>query len=260
MMMSTGSPASKLGALLVASTLLVALVNSMECAPDTKAVSEREAEEAVIGRLQEAHAAQGEVQQDESYQRVYEAFTKLVQNVSNNSLGNARRLVSRLNQLVGGTEPAVDGAKPVAPVVEQVKRQQPQPQQQSSEEQRTEQILQRLDQVNKQTDQNTLRQLQDDVNRLVGTLSESYLRNVRRVIERVNRTIGSSSQQLKPPASNSEPVLHQSGDRFEQGNPDGVRQPGFPGWDELIVAVDRMQKSLANFVRSSTKLITAGRR
>lgn len=257
--MVTSSTRSKLGAILLASTLLAGLVHPMVCgAPETSAHEAQEAQEAVIGRLQEARAAQSEVQQEESYQRVYEAFTKLVQNVSNNSLGNARRLVSRLNQLVGGAAESSSPA-PVAPVVvEPIKRQQ---QQQSSEEQRTEQILQRLDQVNKQTDQNTLRQLQDDVNRLVGTLSESYLRNIRRVIERVNRTIGTSSQPLTPPATNGAAgALHQSGDRFDQGSPDGVRQPGFPGWDELIVAVDRMQKSLANFVRSSTKLITAGRR
>jgi pyruvate/2-oxoglutarate dehydrogenase complex dihydrolipoamide acyltransferase (E2) component len=251
-------------AILLASALLAGLVHATSGAPmESQSPADREAaQEAVIGSLQAARAAQSEPQQEESYQRVYEAFTRLVQSVSNNSLGNARRLVTRLNQLVGGTESAASGpAKPAsattataapAPAAEPAKRQQ---QQQSSEEQKTEQILQRLDQVNKQTDQNTLRQLQEDVDRLVGSLSDSYLRNVRRVIERVNKTLGGSSSA----APNQAGVLHQSGDRYDQLGPDGTRQPGFPGWDELIVAVDRMQKSLANFVRSSTKLITAGR-
>lgn len=189
-------------------------------------------------------AAQAAPQEEESYQRVYEAFTKLLGNVSNNSLSNARRLVSRLNQLVGGTgtKPAVEEPAP-SQTQQVVKREQ-------TNEEKTQQILDRLDNVNKNTDQNTLRLLNEDVNKLVSTLNESYLRNLRRVIERVNKVVGQPSVSI-PPES-----LHQSGDRLDDNT--GIRQPGFPGWDELIVAVDRMQKSLANFVRSSTKLITAG--
>lgn len=215
-----------------------------------QANSEDVGEQQVVGAVLQAAQAQAEAsqpaQQEESYQKVYEAFTKLMQNVGNNSLGNARRLVSRLNQLVGGqqaevTAPTAAAAKPVVP--RPVMKEQPQ-----SVDEKTEQILTRLDNVNKDTDQHTLRQLNDDVNRLVTTLSDSYLRNIRRVIERVNKTIGTSSS--------SSGALHQSGDRLtEDGQPKG---PGFPGWDEFIVAVDRMQKSLANFVRSSTRLITSG--
>lgn len=198
---------------------------------------EAEVEKAIL-------AAQAAPQEEESYQRVYEAFTKLLGNVSNNSLSNARRLVSRLNQLVGG-----NGNKPSTEEPAPSQQQQVAKREQTNEE-KTQQILDRLDKVNKDTDQNTLRQLNDDVNRLVTTLNDSYLRNLRRVIERVNKVVGQPSVSVPP-----EP-LHQSGDRLDGDNP--VRQPGFPGWDELIVAVDRMQKSLANFVRSSTKLITAG--
>lgn len=199
----------------------------------------KDEETLVLGALQ---AAQAEPQQEESYQRVYEAFTKLMQNVSNNSLGNARRLVSRLNQLVGGqtTAPGSQEQKPA----KEINREQ-------NVDEKTEQILNRLDNVNKDTDQHTLRQLNEDVNRLVGTLSESYLRNIRRVIERVNKTLGSTST-----SGSSSGVLHQSGDRLEDNQFN--KTPGFPGWDEFIVAVDRMQKSLANFVRSSTRLVTSG--
>lgn len=229
--------------------LVAALSHSASC----QTADERQ----VVGAIQHAAGAQTAEHQEESYQRVYEAFTKLLQNVSNNSLGNARRLVSRLNQLVGSGSPQAASKEQPAASKPAERELQPQPQPQSSDE-KTEQILNRLDQVNKNTDQHTLRQLQEDVNRLVGTLSESYLRNVRRVIERVNKTIGSSEgaagATLRPPGG----ALHQSGDRYGEAS-DGHRQPGFPGWDELITAVDRMQKSLASFVRSSTKLITAGR-
>lgn len=191
---------------------------------------------------------QQQQQQDESYQRIYEAFTKLMDNMSNNSLGNARRLVSRLNQLVGGADQVPAGSQQAQKAV-----QQPALKPVQTVDERTEQILDRLDKVNGQTDQHTLRQLNDDVSRLISTLSDSYLRNIRRVIERVNRVVGQPEQ---PTASSkqSSDVLHQSGDPQDQG----IRQPGFPGWDEFIVAMDRMQKSLANFVRSSTKLITSG--
>lgn len=211
------------------------------------------AEQQVLGALQAAQEPQQQQQQqsEESYQRVYEAFSKLIQNVSNNSLGNARRLVSRLNQLVGsagsGSVQAEASARPVAALPTATKEQ--------NADEKTEQILNRLDQVNKDTDQHTLRQLQEDVNRLVGTLSDSYLRNIRRLIERVDRVVGRpSGEQRVGPASK----LHQAGDRLQES--EANRQPGFPGWDELLVAVDRMQKNLAGFVRSSTKLITAGRR
>lgn len=199
------------------------------------------AESQVVGALQAAAAADRAPggQQEESYQRVYEAFTKLVSSMSNNSLGNARRLVSRLNQLVGGAEQQ-----------RQTLANQDRQQQQQSVDEKTEQILQRLDQVSGSTDQHTLRQLQDDVNKLVDSLGDSYLRNIRRLIERVDRAVGRPSGQLHH---------HQAGDRFQEGS-ESARLPGFPGWDELITAVDRMQKSLASFVRSSTKLITSGRR
>lgn len=193
---------------------------------------------------QQAAAPGDQQQQEESYQRIYETFSKLVQNVSNNSLNNARRLVSRLQQLVGTPSESV-AATP---------------------DEKTEQILKRLDTVTKDTDQNTLTQLNDDVGRLVGSLNESYLRNIRRVIERVNKMVGTSSPLTVPPSPPQQPqqlnnkqqptvVLHQNGDRLDDP---GTRGPGFPGWDELIVSVDRIQKSLAHFVRSSTRLITSG--
>lgn len=227
--------------------VLLAASSAMASGP-----TELEAERQVLGALQAAQAAP---QQEESYQRVYEAFTKLVANVGYNSLGNARRLVSRLNQLVGG--PSSEAAGPSKQMAQSNQQRvltswSASQQQQQDDEAKTEQILDRLDKVNKETDQHSLRQLNDDINRLVGTLNESYLRNLRRVIERVNKTLGSSAVSQPPPA-----LHHQQGDRLGE---EPVRQPGFPGWDEFIVAVDRMQKSLANFVRSSTRLITSGRR
>lgn len=223
-----------------------------------------------------ASAAAGEPdKQEESYQRVYEAFTKLMENVSNNSLGNVRRLVSRLNQLVGGSggEPTPSAGQVVAPVAASGGSGASQKQLgnggsrqpiASSEEEKTEQILTRLDSVTKNTDQNTLRQLNEDVSKLVGTLSDSYLRNIRRVIERVNRVVGRPALEqpkTSPSVLNGSQEPLAASDRQSGSNPDDPnRQPGFPGWDELIVAVDRVQKSLASFVRSSTKLITSGRR
>lgn len=225
-----------------------------------------------------------EAQQEESYQRVYEAFSKLMQNMSQNSLVNVRRLVSRLNQLVG--TPTTGGANNEASKQQQEQIGKEQQSQVSNKEQqtsgskpsksvaeqnmddKTEQILNRLDKVNKTTDQNTLHQLNEDVSRLIGTLNDSYLRNIRRVIERVNRVVGqpaisgaataTTNQQLSNSDSNpNSNVLHQADLPDRIGDPHD-RVPGFPGWDELIVAVDRMQKSLATFVRSSTRLITSG--
>ena len=203
-------------------------------------------------------SAQAAPQQEESYQRVYEAFTKLMQNVSNNSLGNVRRLVSRLNSLVGGPG-AAGGAQQPQP---QAQPQPPSPTaaaagpkeqaREQSIDEKTEQILNRLDKVNRDTDQHTLSQLNDDISKLIGTLNESYLRNIRRLIERVNKVVGQPSG---GPGQQAAGALHQSGDRLDDQN---AKLPGFPGWDELIVAVDRMQKSLAHFVRSSTRLVTSG--
>lgn len=207
-----------------------------------KPASAVEVESAVL-----AAQAVPEAQQEESYQRVYEAFTKLMENVSNNSLGNVRRLVSRLNTLVGGqTASKPEPAKPAA-----------EPQRDLSVDERTEQILNRLDRVSKETDQHSLRQLNDDINRLVGTLNESYLRNIRRVIERVNKVVGQpaiTAPDAKEPAAKPVSALHQSGAYV--GDDPKNKVPGFPGWDELLVAMDQMQKSLAQVVRSSTRLIT----
>lgn len=209
--------------------------------------AEQEVERAVLD------AARAAPQQDgESYQRVYEAFTKLMQNTANSSLGNVRRLVSRLNQLVGTPSQEQPAQPQPQPAQQQqlAQKEQAKRQQQSADE-NTEQILNRLDKVNKDTDQNTLRQLNDDVTRLISTLNDSYLRNIRRVIERVNKVVGQPEASEKPAGS----ALHQSGDRLDDLH---QKQPGFPGWDEFIVAVDRMQKSFAHFVRSSTRLVTSG--
>lgn len=269
-----------LSAAVLLATGTAAAAASQEKAP--KLAADRGAgdvEAAILQATAAAAAGAPQQQAEESYQRVYEAFTKLMDNVSNNSLGNVRRLVSRLNQLVGGPT----GQPAPAAIAESTtssnangngKREQ---QSLSEEEKRTEQILNRLDGVNKSTDQHTLSQLNEDVSRLVGTLSDSYLRNIRRVIERVNRVVGRPALVAPPAAvaaaakpaasasaSASASVLHHEPAESRQnmnGNEDDPnRQPGFPGWDELIVAVDRVQKSLASFVRSSTKLITAGRR
>lgn len=194
------------------------------------------ANEPEVGVERALAAAQAAPQQEESYQRVYDAFSRLLASLGNNSLANARRLVSRLNQLVGSSAGAGGGVAPGEAGRPQ------------SIDERTEQILNRLDKVTKDTDQNTLRTLNEDVGRLVGTLNDSYLRNIRRVIERVNKMVGDNSTR---PAD----AHHQSADRLN--DPDS-KLPGFPGWDEFIVAVDRMQKSLANFVRSSTRLVTSG--
>lgn len=111
---------------------------------------------------------------------------------------------------------------------------------------------------------NVLHQLNEDVNKLIGTMNDSYLRNIRRVIERVNRVVGrpaisenqpTTDEQKLPSNSN---MLHQADLPDRLGGDPHDRVPGFPGWDELIVAVDRMQKSFATFVRSSTRLITSG--
>lgn len=170
-----------------------------------------------------------EEQQEESYQRVYEAFDRLMQTVSHNSIGNMKRLVKRLNSLVG----------------------QPADTKQLGVEETTEQVLSKLDQMSKEKNQHTLSQLNEDVGRLIGSINESYLRNIRRVFERVNRLLGERASTGAKRGDERE-----SDDRLEE--PNGGRLPGFPGWDELIVAVDRMQKSLAQFVRSSTKLVTSG--
>lgn len=207
--------------------------------------------EAAAAATSAAAAAGGGEQQEESYQRVYEAFTKLMQNTAQSSLSNVRRLVSRLNTLVG--TPTAD-------------KQQQRPAEKSVEE-KTEQILDRLDTLNRDTDPHTLQKLNEDVSKLIGTLNDSYLRNIRRVIERVNKVVGQPSaptkeeeQQAtvgvsKKPTNKPTSALLMDDDRLV--DQDG-RLPGFPGFDELIVAMDRMQKSLAHFVRSSTRLITAG--
>lgn len=211
-------------ALLVTSALLVSASEQSPIEPS------REVESAVLAAADGAHLTQ---QQDESYQRVYDAFTKLMQNMSNNSLGSVRRLVARINKLVGGPSASAS----------------------SEQDEKTEQILNRLDKVNRDTDQHTIKQLNEDISRLIGTLNESYLRNIRRVVERVNRVVGQPQLSSDSSATKKHQEQHQSPDRLEDPN---VRLPGFPGMDELIVAMDRVQKSLAHFVRSSTRLITSG--
>lgn len=203
---------------------------------------EGNAEAALVGSLQAAaHAPE----QEESYQRVYEAFTRLVSSVSNNSLGNARRLVSRLNQLVGGTEPQVKPQQTNQRVSAE-----------TSEEQRTEQILQRLDQVNKQTDQNTLRQLQEDVNRLVGSLNESYLRNIRRVIERVNKTIGTNSTGALPLTPPAQMQYRANNDK----NRDKQRKPDFSGFEGFLGVMEHIRDSFYKTFSSSHYLLMMGKR
>lgn len=206
--------------------------------------------------LSAAQAAPTDAQQEESLQRVYEAFRRLSGNLQHNSLGNFRRLVQRLNQLVGpsGNQPA----QPVAPVTIATTTTGSPPGSTSQKqitvdanEEHANQVIKKLEQAAAANDQHTIRALGDDVNRLIETMNDSYLRNIRRVVERVNRLIGRPSGDSVAPANS----LHQSGDRLQ--DPD-KRQPGFPGWDELIVAVDRMQKSLASFVRTSTQLVTSG--
>lgn len=192
-----------------------------------------EVERAVLAA---ASPQQQQAQSTESYQGIYDAFSKLMQNVSNNSLGNVRRLVQRLNNLVA------------PPPASQIVVVTPGPQRQQTMDEKTEQILNRLDNVTKSTDQHTLSKLNEDVSQLIGTMNESYLRNIRRVIERVNKVVGQPQQQQQ--------VSHQ---QSADGLDDPNQKPGFPGWDEFIVAMDRMQKSLAHFVRSSTRLITSGR-
>lgn len=245
------------------------------------AQQESEGEALRLERVLESVRAAPEPQNEESYQRVYEAFSRLMQNMSQNNLSNVRRLVSRLNNLVGTPQKQpqeqVGSNKPNKEQVTNATAQQLKSGQQnssnksagseSSMEEKTEQILNRLDGVNKNTDQNTLQQLNEDVSRLIGTLNESYLRNIRRVIERVNKVVGqpeatssSSSSSSSSPGSSvpsAGSTLHQP-DMPDRLNDPHDRVPGFPGWDELIVAVDRMQKSLATFVRSSTRLITSG--
>lgn len=218
--------------------LLACVVVALISAAVPKCSSEQSIKD-VEKAVYDAQAAP-EQQQEESYQQVYEAFTKLMQNVSNNSMSSFRRLVSRLNQLVGTPtqQPLPTESKEKQAICDQ------------SIEEKTEQILTRLDQVNKNTDQNTMSQLNDDVNKLVSNLNNSYLRNIRRVIERVNKVVGQPSE-TSPPLNK----FHQQGDRLDDVN---NRLPGFPGWDEFMVAMDRMQKSLAHFVRSSTRLITSG--
>lgn len=221
---------------MIKSMVILSLLGLVVLAAQAAKSSEAEVEEVIL------EASRAAPQQDgESYQRVYEAFTKLMQNTANNSLGNVRRLVSRLNQLVGTPATATTDA-----TVVQTEQKQQQTRGQQTVEENTEQILNRLDKVNKETDPHTLRQLNDDVSKLISTLNDSYLRNIRRVVERVNRVVGQPSNTA---------ALHQSGDRLDDLH---QKQPGFPGWDEFIVAVDRMQKSLAHFVRSSTRLVTSG--
>lgn len=174
-----------------------------------------------------------EGQSDESYQRVYESVARLVRTMSQNNLSNMRRFVARLNTLVGGTPTTATATNTQREV--------------SLQEESTQQILDRLDNVKAgQTDSTSIRQLNDDINKFISTLSDSYLRNIRRVIERMNKVIGTPSA----------PSMYANDDDFNNPN----RGVGFPGWDELIVAFDRIQKSLAQFVRSSTRLATAGRR
>lgn len=248
--------------------LAVALVAQLEFKPVHANHEPKQAEEA--NNVEHAiHAAEvaPDNQREESFQRVYEAFTRLTRTVSDNSIGNMRRLVSRLNNLVGMPSSGHSSAASSSRVTTASD---------SSVEEKTEQVLQKLDQVDRETDQHTLRQLHDDVSKLIGTINESYLRNIRRVVERVNRLIGQqqptgAAAERDPNGPNSGPnafrkgssqngsqqPLHQSADRLNDETT-GSKQPGFPGWDEFIVAVDRMQKSFAQFVRSSTKLVTSG--
>jgi len=272
------------GAALGASVALAGQPQSVANGPNRQAVGAVSAQEAP-----KVSATSG---LEEPYQKIYETFAKLLQSSPNGSLASARCLVGRLNDLVGleaqrlGSGGSAIGEQPAGRPLPSAARDMEQQQggagsgNNGSHEEKTEQILTRLDQVNTNTDQRTIRQLQEDVNRLVNSLSDSYLRNIRRLIERVDRILLRQQQQQqnggassssgaqngqsrsgRPANSPQVPAdaLHQSGDRFQDQN-EANRPPGFPGWDELIVAVDRMQKSLASFVRSSTKLITSGRR
>lgn len=253
----------------IATTIfLVALLGLVECAGDNAMAAAPTPTTNQIKRLQPSDEVESAVlaaaqaspdsspkQEAESYQRVYEAFTKLMQNMSNNSLGNVRNLVSRLNRLVGGSSDAASNKQVQVATGNPSKPDQKRTDATSIDE-RTEQILNRLDKVNKDTDEHSLRQLNEDINKLVGTLSESYLRNIRRVIERVNKVVGQPAINVPQVQASGEPAqaLHQSGS-YLGDNPNN-KLPGFPGWDELIVAMDTMQKSLAQVVRSSTRLIT----
>lgn len=236
-------------------TILLLALSRVESSSSTQNGNQNRNQPSDVESAVLAAQAVPESQQEESYQRVYEAFTRLMQNVSNNSLGNMRRLVSRLNQLVGG-QPNQPAGSQEAVIAGGASKPAEQAKRDLTVDERTEQLLSRLDGVNKETDQHSLRQLNEDINKLVGTLSESYLRNLRRVIERVNKVVGQPAIELpaKPSAAKPAAALHQSGAYL--GDDPNNKVPGFPGWDELIVAMDRMQKSLAQVVRSSTRLIT----
>lgn len=212
--------------------------------------------EAALWAAQAAQAAP-EAHQEESYQRVYDAFRQLTHNVQNVSLGNMRRLVQRMNQLVGASanskasERAHSTESPTKSPIDQLQQHQIRDQ----NELRAEQVLVKLEQASKETDPNTLGRLGDDVNRLVDSMNESYLRNIRRVVQRLDRVlVGSASKPAK--AIHHINILHQSSNGFQAE--DANKVPGFPGWDEFIVAMDRMQKSLAQAVRSTTRLVTSG--
>lgn len=223
------------------------------CSMENKILVEDEVQNAAVLASQGAP----DKQQEESYQKVYEAFSRLMQSVSNNSIGNVRRLVTRLNRLVGTSnnnnnineqQLTEDKQKQDATRNQQSKRQ-PTRDNLEDYDNRTEELLQKLNSINKQTDQNTIRQLNEDVNKLVNGLGDAYLRNIRRLIERVEQVVGTNGTRNPNSAQNQAP------DRLDDPT---NKTPGFPGWDELIVAVDRIQKSFANFVRSSTKLVTSG--
>lgn len=191
-------------------------------------------------------------EQPESYQRIYEAFTRLTSSVSSNSLANMRRLVDRLNVLVGQPSPAAPAVAAPASSGARVAGQ--------SVEDKTEQALDALDKMQTETNEHTLRQLGDDVSRLMQTINESYLRNIRRLVERVNKVVGEPAKVAPRAPAHSDAAIDAVAAEQRQSSNDheGVRVPGFPGWDELITAVDRMQKSFAQFVRSSTRLVTSG--
>lgn len=194
--------------------------------------------------LQLAASAPNSPVEQESHQRVSEAFSRLMQSMSTNSINNVRRLVSRLTNLVGGEE-----AKQQKPSAGKPSSQYEDKQvivQQEQFEVETEKLVQQLEETKqKPADEQTLRRLNDDVSRLVSTLGDSYLRNLRRLIERMETAVGKPSNKAS----------QQMPDRLDDPN---HKDPGFPGWDELIVAVDRIQKSVAGFVRSSTRLVFSG--
>lgn len=198
---------------------------------------------------QATHANVDPSQEQESHQRVNEAMSRLLQSMTSNSIGNVRRLVARLTDLVGSSQTtnAPNGPSKTADAARQSFEQA----RDSNYDQQTEQLVQRLNSVNRQTaEPQTLRKLNEDVSRLVSSLGDAYLRNMRRLIERAEQTLGKPGQ---PQGGNAA----QAPDRLDESS-NSNKEPGFPGWDELLVAVDRMQKSVASFVRSSTRLVTSG--